>query len=109
VNRVNKIERTVCLCGQYLSIAEHNPVSTSKRSQRQAFATLSVTLGDICLQLHQGLCHVIGSSSNHNLPLTALVPVLKAMAAFLASAPYSRLPEYLLPSALNVLQVLSFD
>lgn len=65
-----------------------------------SFMTLSCSLGQILLQLQRGLAYLVLNECNIGL----LVASLKALSLFVAAAPFSRLPDNLLPATIDAVQ-----
>ncbi|KAG0593233.1 hypothetical protein M758_1G307300 [Ceratodon purpureus] len=73
----------------FLQVAEYRQLA-----QKAPFTTLSGTLGQIVIQLHTGLVHVVSNEKHSG----TLVAALKALSLLVTSAPYNRLPLQLLPN-----------
>ncbi|KAI5057555.1 hypothetical protein GOP47_0027570 [Adiantum capillus-veneris] len=65
-----------------------------------SFMTLSFSLGQVLLQLQRGLSHLALNETN----LGLLVAILKALSLFVGSAPFSRLPNEMLPNIIEAIQ-----
>eukprot|EP00250_Pteridium_aquilinum_P000734 c10890_g1_i1 orf=147-3497(+) len=65
-----------------------------------SFMTLSFSLGQVLLQLQKGLTHLAVNETNSGL----LVASLKALSLFVGAAPFSRLPNDLLPNIIQAVQ-----
>ncbi|KAL3684955.1 hypothetical protein R1sor_002977 [Riccia sorocarpa] len=72
----------------FLQVAEHREIARSK-----SFTTLSSSLGQLVIQLHIGLLHVISNEP----PGVLVVSALKALSLLVSASPYSRLPQEMLP------------
>ncbi|MCO5611426.1 hypothetical protein L7F22_065679 [Adiantum nelumboides] len=79
----------------FIRMAEFRDVSKAG-----SFMTLSFSLGQVLLQLQRGLTHLALSENN----LGLLVAILKALSLFVGSAPFSRLPNEMLPNIIEALQ-----
>uniref|UniRef100_A0A7I4FN34 DUF4042 domain-containing protein n=1 Tax=Physcomitrium patens TaxID=3218 RepID=A0A7I4FN34_PHYPA len=73
----------------FLHVAEYRELA-----QKIPFTTLSSTLGQIVIQLHTGLVHVVSNEKHSG----TLVAALKALSLLVTAAPYNRLPSLLLPN-----------
>ncbi|KAK9806281.1 hypothetical protein WJX72_008421 [[Myrmecia] bisecta] len=81
----------------YLAIAE---AKSSGRQPVRGFTTLSSSLGQMSVALHEGLFHAI-SIESHLVTLTAM---LRTICTLLGTAPYPRLPPNLLPRATDAVR-----
>ncbi|KAI4367992.1 hypothetical protein MLD38_016610 [Melastoma candidum] len=79
----------------FMQMAEY-----SHSSKRGSFTSLSSSIGEILLQLHKGITHLI-TRETHGGFLTSLFKILMLL---LASTPYARLPDELLPATIKSLE-----
>ncbi|KAK4769164.1 hypothetical protein SAY86_027314 [Trapa natans] len=69
-------------------------------SKRGSFTPLSSSLGQILMQLHKGIIHLIMRETHSGL----LASLLKILMLLVSSTPYARMPENLLPTVITSLQ-----
>ncbi|KAK3025161.1 hypothetical protein RJ639_043047 [Escallonia herrerae] len=79
----------------FLQVAEYK-----ESTKCGSFMALSSTLGQILMQLHAGLLHLIRHESHPGL----LASILKNLVLLISSTPYSRMPTELLPTVISSLQ-----
>ncbi|BBM97676.1 HEAT repeat-containing protein 6 [Marchantia polymorpha subsp. ruderalis] len=75
----------------FLQVAEHRDIARSN-----SFTTLSSSLGQLVIQLHIGLVHVISNEAHGGI----VVGALKSLSLLVSASPYTRLPHELLPYAI---------
>ncbi|CAI9093329.1 OLC1v1028804C1 [Oldenlandia corymbosa var. corymbosa] len=66
-----------------------------------SFTALSISLGQISMQLHSGILYLIKYEPHKGV----LAAIFKLLTALISSTPYSRMPMELLPSIISSLQV----
>ncbi|XP_039045292.1 HEAT repeat-containing protein 6 isoform X2 [Hibiscus syriacus] len=79
----------------FLQVAEYK-----ESTKLGSFMALSSSLGQILMQLHIGLLHLIQHETNSRL----LVLLFKILMLLISSTPYSRMPRDLLPKVILTLQ-----
>lgn len=76
----------------FLQVAEYKESAKSG-----SFTTLSSALGQILMQLHAGLLHLVLNESHSGLLMT----IFKALSLLISAAPFNRLPQDLLPNVIS--------
>ncbi|CAA7410947.1 unnamed protein product [Spirodela intermedia] len=76
----------------FLQVAEYK-----ESSKCGSFTTLSCSLGQILMQIHRGILHLIQHETNGGL----LASVFKILALLISATPYSRMPGELLPTVIT--------
>ncbi|PKI69488.1 hypothetical protein CRG98_010121 [Punica granatum] len=69
-------------------------------SKRGSYTSLSSSLGQILMQLHKGVIHLVMRETHSGL----LASLLKILMLLISSTPYARMPEDLLPTVIINLQ-----
>ncbi|XP_058084805.1 uncharacterized protein LOC131232528 isoform X2 [Magnolia sinica] len=80
----------------FLQVAEYK-----ESTKRGPFTTLSSSLGEILMQLHTGLLHLIHHETHSGL----LASSFKVLMLLIAATPYARMPGELLPAVISTVQM----
>lgn len=76
----------------FLQVAEYKESAKSG-----SFTTLSSSLGQILMQLHAGLLHLVLNESHSGMLMT----IFKALSLLISATPFNRLPQELLPNVIS--------